>query len=134
MKNKIMHCCDSKFEDFVKSNLLYHKVIKVTKVSDQVAELELDNGIILVTRGNEGCGGCGNGWFYLEDLNICDNAITNIEIAHNCEGEYGEEVFTIFVYADNVKINLLSYSGGDNGYYGVGYTLSVKRKNYNKDK
>ena len=56
--------------------LLFHKVVKV-EGDDQNAELTLDNGVKLYTEGNLGCGGCGNGWYYLVALNNCDNVITN---------------------------------------------------------
>ena len=34
-----------------------------------------------------------------------------------------------FVYTDDTRINLVTYEGEDNGYYGVGYYLQVKVKN-----
>ena len=51
-----------------------------------------------------------------------DNAITNVEVVQD---EY-ETVFSIFVYADDTRINLVTYEGDDNGYYGTGYYLRVK--------
>ena len=119
--NRYYHCEDIGFEDFVREQLLFHKVVNVVELSDQVAELTLDNGVVLVAEGNEGCGGCGNGWFYLTALNTCDNAITNVEIVEENEGLYA-----IYVYSADNRINLLTYEGEDNGYYGVGYTLRVK--------
>lgn len=115
------HCEDIDFAEYVEQLLLYRKVVAVREISDQVAELELDNGLILIAEGNEGCGGCGNGWYYLSALNTCDNAITKVEIVEECE-----EVFSIFVYSAEKCTTLISFEGGDNGYYGVGYTLRVK--------
>jgi hypothetical protein len=83
--------------------------------------LELDNGTLLTLAGNEGCGGCSEGWYDLEELNGCGNVITNVELVN-----HNEEVFSIFVYANNEKINLATFTGSDNGYYGVGYTIHVK--------
>ena len=100
--------------------LLYRKVVSVEQNSDQNATLVLDNGTRLKTYGNDGCGGCGNGWYYLDELNKCDNAITNVECTDD------GEVYHIFVFADNRKINLVEYSGYDNGYYGTGYDLYVE--------
>jgi hypothetical protein len=117
-------CEDTDFDQFVRDQLMFRKVVDVREVSDQVAELTLDNGVVLVAEGNEGCGGCGNGWFYLTALNTCDNAITNVEIV-----EEDEELYAIYVYAADDRINLLTYEGADNGYYGVGYTLHIKVKN-----
>ena len=84
----------------------------------------LDDGTELVAVGNEGCGGCGNGWYYLDELNGCDNVITNVKCCVEYD-EYGGDVYHLFVFADNKKINCLQYSGGDNGYYGTGYDLYV---------
>ena len=117
------HCEDNDFAQFVKEQLMFRKVVEVREVNDQIAELTLDNGVVLVAEGNEGCGGCGNGGFYLTALNTCDNAITSIELV-----EEDEELYSIYVYAADNRINLLTYEGGDNGYYGVGYTLHVKVK------
>ena len=116
------HCSDEGFNDYVKELLLFHKVVSVQARNDQDAELVLDNGTVLEVYGNEGCGGCGNGWYYLTALNKCDNAITNVEVVQDeCE-----TVFSIFVYADDTRINLITYEGDDNGYYGTGYYLRVK--------
>lgn len=118
------HCEDADFNRFVRDQLMFRKVVEVRKISDQTAELVLDNGVVLVAEGNVGCGGCENGWFYLTALNTCDNAITNVEIVERCE-----ELYSIYVYSSDNRINLLTYEGEDNGYYGVGYTLHVKVKN-----
>lgn len=118
---------DLDFETNMKNILLYHKVIKVEVLNDQEAQLILDNGVILETAGNEGCGGCNNGWYYLKQLNKCDNAITNVECTIDSD-EWGDDIYTIFVYAEDVRIPLLSYEGGDNGYYGTGYTVTVRKK------
>lgn len=120
---KYYHCEDSDFGQFVREQLMFRKVVEVREIGDQTAELVLDNGVVLVAEGNEGCGGCGNGWFYLTALNTCDNAITNVELVERCE-----ELYSIYVYSSDNRINLLTYEGGDNGYYGVGYTLHVKVK------
>lgn len=117
------HCEDNDFAQFVKEQLMFRKVVEVREVDDQTAELTLDNGVVLVAEGNEGCGGCGNGWFYLTALNTCDNAITCVELV-----EEVEELYSIYVYAADNRINLLTYEGYDNGYYGVGYTLHIKVK------
>lgn len=117
------HCEEKDFPEFVNQHLLYRKVIAVREVDNQTAELTLDNGVVLVARGNEGCGGCGTGWYYLTALNTCDNIITNVELV-----ERNEAIYSIFVYAEDQRYNLLTYEGCDNGYYGVGYTLQVQEK------
>ncbi len=124
----IAHSDDAHFEKEVKKLLLCRKIVKVEAMSDQVAVLTLDNGVELVAEGNEGCGGCSNGWYYLDELNCCENAITKVECVEE-RGKYEDDsVYHLYVYADNKKINCLQYSGGDNGYYGTGYNLYVRVK------
>ena len=120
----IAHSDDANFEEEVKKLLLYRKIIKADKQDEQTGVLTLDNGMQLIVKGNEGCGGCGNGWYYLDELNDCDNIITNVECI--LDGYEFDGVYHIFIYADNKKINCVQYSGSDNGYYGTGYHLFIK--------
>lgn len=114
--------CD---EEQIKNLLLFRKIVEVKGDT-----LILDNGIELDVVANEGCGGCSNGWYYLTELNGCDNVITNVEF--NCDDydgndEYYETSYKIFVYAENKKIKILQVDGSDgNGYYGTGYSIYVK--------
>ena len=124
MKKHIAHSDDLNFNKTVKDLLLFHKITSVEQLNDQDGILTLDNGTRLIVKGNEGCDGCGNGWYYLDELNECDNAITNVECV--CEGSEYEDIYHIFVFAENKKINCVQYSGGDNGYYGTGYDLFVE--------
>lgn len=127
MKAKhIAHSDDPCFENEVKDLLLFRKIVEVEALSEQIGVLTLDNGIQLIVEGNEGCGGCSNGWYYLEELNNCDNAITDVECVLEVDG-WGD-VYHIFVYADDKKINCIEYRGEDNGYYGTGYDLFVRMK------
>lgn len=105
------------------TNLLVGR--KVSKVSDDT--LLLDDGTLLRLEGNEGCGGCSNGYYDLSELNEVDNIITAVELEYTDLDKYGESgVYKIFVYADNTKINLATFEGGDgNGYYGTGYYIHV---------
>jgi hypothetical protein len=109
-------------EEKLKELLLYKKIISVEKIDMQNGILTLDDGIQLAVLGNRGCGGCENGWYYIDELNCSDNVITNVE----CTVEGDEEVFNIFVYSEDIKINCVQYSGQDNGYYGTGYRLYIK--------
>lgn len=122
----IAHSDDAHFEESVKELLLYRKIVKVERLDDQNGILILDNGTQLIVEGNEGCGGCSNGWYYLDELNGCDNAITNVKCEINGDADDFDEVYNIFVYAEDKRINCVQYSGGDNGYYGTGYDLYVK--------
>lgn len=120
---KHFHSDDTDFEKEVTSILLYRKIVSATQTGDQTATLILDNGTILEVEGNQGCGGCGNGWYFIDALNSCDNAITNVECV--CDYVGYDDVYHIYVFADNQRINCLQVSGGDNGYYGTGYDLYV---------
>jgi hypothetical protein len=124
-KKYICHSDDSGFNKEMKDLLLYRKIVKAEAIDEQTATLTLDNGVEITTKGNEGCGGCGNGWFYLNKLNACDNVITNVECV--CEGsDYDDCVYKIFVFTTDDKIECVSYEGYDNGYYGTGFEVYVK--------
>ena len=56
-KKYIAHSDDLDFEEKVEDLLLYRRIIYITKVDEQTAILTLDNGVELITIGNEGCGG-----------------------------------------------------------------------------
>lgn len=125
MKNLYYNIPDD--EEEIKNLLLFRKIVSVEQYGDQQAKISLDNGVKLTTYGNEGCGGCGNGWFYLTELNGCDNAITNVELVEELSGEWiGDLAFKIYIYSEDKKTTLLSYEGYDNGYYGIGYSVEVQ--------
>lgn len=108
----------------IRDLLMGHKVIKV---SDDT--LELDNGTRLTLEGHEGGCSCSAGDYYLTELNGVDNVITSVEFADDPDDDdYYDATGTyqIFVYADNVKVNLARFEGSDgNGYYGTGYRITV---------
>ena len=93
--------------------------------------LQLDDGTILEVVPNEGCGGCSNGHFSIDELNDCpNNAIMSVQFDHEVTGPNpwsDNETFRVFVYAENMKIKLLEVSGHDNGWYGVGYWIQVTK-------
>jgi CubicO group peptidase (beta-lactamase class C family) len=66
-KRHIEHSDEAGFEQEVKNLLLYRKIVKAEKTDDQKAVLTLDDGTELILEGNEGCGGCGYGWFYVDE-------------------------------------------------------------------
>lgn len=121
----IGHSCDNNFEEKVKELILYRRIVSVNKIDSQTAEITLDNNVVLKAVGNIGCGGCENGWFYLNALNDCNNVITNVESVIE-ESDNDHFIFHLFVYAEDTKINAVTFSGCDNGYYGIGYHLYVK--------
>lgn len=119
----MIHCEEPGFLDFVKKHLLYHKIVDVIQHDDQTAELTLDNGTVLITEGNVGCGGCSNGWYYLTHLAECDNAIMNVELVTE-----GIEEYSLYVLTEDKRLNVLTYEGDDNGYYGIGFYITVKER------
>lgn len=46
------------------------------------ATLTLDNGDVLTLEANEGCGGCANGWYHLENAHKRGNRCARIMNAH----------------------------------------------------
>lgn len=113
-KNYMLDCEDT---EQIKELLLFRKITKVKGFT-----FYLDNGVTLEVLPNEGCGGCGNGWYDVDEINGCDNAITNVEVVSNGD----ETCFNIFVYAEEKRIKILEVTGDDNGYYGTGYRLQVR--------
>lgn len=121
---------DIDFEEKIKSEILYHKIVKINQIGDQTAEFVLDNGKILEFNGNEGCD-CGNGCYYVKKIldELPDNAITDVKFSvDNTESEEYcyEGTYQIFIFCENKELNLISYSGYDNGYYGEGFSVTVK--------
>jgi hypothetical protein len=99
---------------------------RVTKVSDDT--LQLDDGTTWRLVGNNGCGGCTAGFYALTELNGVDNIITNVEVVDG--RKYGsfdrDSTWSIFVYADNRRVNLATFTGDDeNGYYGTGFQITI---------
>ncbi len=112
-------------------------VTSVTVVDgDDYAPLEaiftLDNGIILVAHGNEGCTACGNDWYYIEKAFACGSAQARIMGAyakHSQDVEdLGHDTYTIFVMVNGNygHTPLVSFDGSGDGYYGTGFTLTVR--------
>lgn len=120
-------------EQAVRELLIGRKVVSVEQVGENTYYgiehiATLDNGVTLVFQGNQGCGGCSEGWYEVDELNRVDNAILGVEFEQgDKKGAWGSiDAFRIFVYAENEKIKLLEVSGHDNGYYGTGYYVTVR--------
>lgn len=105
---------------------------RVTRVSEDT--LLLDDGTLLRLAGHDGGCACSAGCYELTELNGVDNIITAVELLDHPSGDDhwipGEDLrdgyYEIFVFADNVKVNLATFTGDDgNGYYGTGYTIHV---------
>jgi hypothetical protein len=100
---------------------------KVAKVADDT--VVLDNGIRLRFVGHDGGCSCSSGCYDLTELNGVDNVITRVEFVDAPGGDgfaLSEGHYSIFVFADNQRINLATFEGTDgNGYYGTGYAVHV---------
>lgn len=97
--------------------------------------LTLDNGDTLTIEGNEGCMGCVNGWYHLENAYKRGNhtaRIMNAHVEYSQDDNYadGYEIYTIFVMIEGNHTQLpLAILRGDDGpgAYGTGFTLTARR-------
>lgn len=94
--------------------------------------LFLDDGTMLTVRPNQGCV-CGNGCYYLDELNHVKNVITDVELCDEYRDDadlflgYVPRVYRIYVIANGIRSLLMQVSGDDgNGYYGTGYEIYVE--------
>lgn len=114
-------------EDF--SEYIYGQSIVdiITEPDGALLQLVLSNGLILEVASNEGCGGCGNGWYCYDeviDLGTEGNIITKVEVEQPEDSSWG--TYTLFIYSNDKRIMETGFTGGDNGYYGVGISMGVK--------
>lgn len=111
--------------DELKKVLLYRKIVEVS-FNEYQGYMTLDDGTKLRLVANEGCGGCGNGWYYLTELNKCDNAITDVSIEYDTHNY--DEVIKVFVIAEDRRIQIVNVEGDKgNGYYGRGFEVWVEK-------
>lgn len=112
-------------------------VTNITISDDEIrtTTLTLDNGDTLTIKGNEGCMGCVNGWYHLENAYKRGNhtaRIMNAHVEYSRDDNYadGWEVYTIFVMVEGnpTQLPLATMQGYDeNGYYGTGFTIYARR-------
>ena len=111
-------------ENEIRDLLMYRKVVKI-----EGDTLLLDNGLKLYFEGNEGSDYNSESRYNVNELNGCDNAITNVEfnVADiDDPTSDNDTAYQIFVYAENKKIKLAEIDGTDGtGDYGTGYTIKV---------
>ncbi|MDJ0321681.1 hypothetical protein [Pseudarthrobacter sp. PS3-L1] len=86
--------------------------------------LTLDNGKTLTIHGNEGCGGCGEGWYEISKLATFPNIITAVEVKDEEEESYSGNV-RMFVYSEGIGAEVITAEGSDNGYYGTGFWIEI---------
>lgn len=111
---------------------LYTQLLRgryVTSIDD--GTITLDDGTELYIHGNEGCGGCESGWYWLENVYKQGSRRARIMSAYVAYGEDDEDapsVYTLFVMVDGnpTQLPLATVRGNDgNGYYGTGFTLTA---------
>ena len=113
---------------------------KIVEADDDDEALILDNGVRLYPVGNEGCGGCNAGNWWISPLAPYDHAITGVKIAEeDLTQDYsaiGDHVVRVFVWAESsVKAAEIITAKGyeDNGFYGQGYEIYVVNPNNKED-
>ena len=111
--------------DELKKVLLYRKIVEVS-FNEYQGYITLDDGTTLNICPNQGCD-CGAGCYYLEELNKCDNAITDISIEYDRESGY--EYINIFVIAEDRRVKVIDIYGSDDNceYYGRGFRIFVDK-------
>lgn len=111
----------------------------------EVITFVLDDGTHLKAHAQDGGCACSNGCFDVTAVDSIKGTILNVEVAEFAnvwdrdsreyrDGEIepgsisdGSSTIRIFVYTDLIgKATLVESTGGDNGYYGWGFWLSVE--------
>ena len=113
----------------LKEILLYRKIVRFAILKDEKAWIRLDNGTELFLEGNDGCT-CGNGCYPLTQFaeHVPENVITNVKVCiseTDCDENETKDVFSLFVFFEDEALNLVTYEGFDNGYYGQGFWVHV---------
>ena len=124
--------CGEQSTDEISSDLSKYiygqSIVNIIEDEDgEVLRLVLSNGVELEVQSNEGCGGCGNGWYlYSEviDTGTKGNVITKVEVEQPEDCEDG--TYSLYIYSNDKRILQTDFTGGDNGYYGVGINMRVR--------
>lgn len=112
----------------IKKLLLYRKITEVHLNNDNKSgTMLLDDGTMLQIATNDPqAEHCDCGYWYLDELNTCDNVITNVELIYDQKN--GDEVIQIFVYAENTQIKIIDvYGNVGNGFYGRGFNIWIEK-------
>lgn len=114
----------------IRRNVVGQSIVNVSG-DDTALELELSNGYCLTLSSNEGCGGCGNGWFYCNykdvlSLGLTGNVITDIKCVVPTDICSSDDIYRVSIYSIDKRYNI-DFSGSDNGYYGTGIYIDVDK-------
>ena len=120
------NCVDEVSKDI--RDLIYgQSVVEVRHIDCYNIVLILSNGLVLHAMSNEGCGGCSNGWYDIDnilDLGITGSVITKVEVESPKFAEDG--TYKLFIYSLDKRMLEVDFTGCDNGYYGTGIVIYVK--------
>ena len=130
--------------DKIKDALIGREIIStVSEGADfnRVLSFVLDDGTILKAHAADGGCGCSNGCFTVNPGSVIRGTILNVELKEFQEdwsssvkksiepgsADDGSGTIQVFVYTDltDDPALLIESEGGDNGYYGWGFWLSV---------
>lgn len=126
----------------IKRALVGRSIIAVTADGDEytkVVTFALDDGSALKAHATDGGCACSNGCFTVDAHERVAGTILNVELEERIQtydgsdGEVvepgsitdGQAMIRVFVYTELGKSTLVTSEGGDNGYYGWGFWLSV---------
>lgn len=111
--------------DSLKAALVGRKIINLASEGSEFNKVDtfvLDDGSLLKAHAADGGCACSNGCFSVESSAV-GGTIMSISLDEHVEGEEG--IITVFVMTDMESGALVRSEGGDNGYYGWGFTFSV---------
>lgn len=129
---------DETNHDEIAALLVGRRIVEVQPTDEQIpgarysfergeGVLILDDGTRLYLLGNEGCA-CPSGNYPLTAMATAPNIITSVSFEDNPadDGDEHEGHYSIYVWAENQKIEAARFEGTDgNGYYGTGYRIYV---------
>jgi hypothetical protein len=116
-------------DDIAEKYIIGQSIVDIKNESyGELVTFVLSNGFELRFHSNEGCGGCGNGWYTCPPSDLIDtrengNVITRVAVQDPENAEYG--TYSVFIYSLDKRIIQADFSGEDNGYYGVGIWAEV---------
>lgn len=133
----------------LKEALVGREVLHVTESGEgyqKVLTFVLDDGTLLKAHATDGGCACSNGCFTVDTGTLPLGTILNVEVAEEGEEygwdaprviepgslDYGSTTIRIFVYTELGRNTLVESEGGDNGYYGWGFWLSVEKPIHTK--
>lgn len=116
-------------DEIAEKYIIGQSIVDIRNESDgELVTFVLSNGFELRFHSNEGCGGCGNGWYTCSPSDLIDtrengNIITRVAIQNPECADWG--TYSVFIYSLDKRMIQADFSGSDNGYYGVGIWAEV---------